>query len=431
MVRTDIERIAANVVRYLCETQTMKTLRFLLALTIVLLLIPSSWSQNQVVPGVGADTEDAKVVLSRASEALQQVHTIRYFAERDMVGASATRYPSARGTVEIQKLKIEDGSFRLASEGTTIAAGSADAKAFHSAFDDEATYKVSPGTSSVQKKEVRGVASKDRLGVVTGSLGRANYDLLMLEVLSEDPLQRQRSAPKIDYEGRAAVSDVLCDVVYVEYPYVVGGGIAHERWYIGRKDHLPRRLETISIDDDGKFGADRITYSNLHVNVPIPLSAFRIRGGVESVVPNELKSASVLLPIGSDAPAWSLRDTAGKTVSSRELRGRYVVLDFWATWCAPCVRALPELEKLHNAHRNDDVRVFSVSSWEKSNAAAYVQKKGYTFSTLLAGDKVAQTYGATTLPTTYVLGPDGKVLYRGDSLSDAIKMLDMKHGLAK
>lgn len=409
----------------------MRTFRYFVGLTTILLLPNLGWVQNQVAPGVGADADDADAVLSRASDALRHVQTIQYFAEADRVGASATRYPSSRGSVKIQKLKVEDGSFRLASEGTTTDAGSAGRRAFHCTFDDKATYRASPGVKGIERKEITSVAAKDRLGVVTGSLGRANYDLLMLDVFRHDPLQLERKAPKLDYEGRAGVSGILCDVVYLEYPNGDGGRVARERWYFGRDDHLPRRFEGITIDDDGKYGVDRVTYSELRVNVPIPLSAFRIKGDLKSVRPRDTKDTRGLLPIGSDAPPWSLRDTAGQTVSSIELRGYYVVLDFWATWCAPCLRALPELERLHKAQSGGDVRVFSVSCWESSNAAAYIQKKGYTFRTLLAGEKVAEELSATTLPTTYVLGPDGKVLYGGHSLLDAIKILDMKRGAAK
>ncbi len=118
-----------------------------------------------------------------------------------------------------------------------------------------------------------------------------------------------------------------------------------------------------------------------------------------------------LLAVGDPAPDWTLSDAAGRAHSLSQYRGRVVVLDFWATWCAPCSKVMPRLEKLHRKYRQQGVAVFGLSTFESGDAAAFMKKKNCTYGLLLKGEEIAPAYGVETLPAVFVVGADGRIVY--------------------
>ena len=118
--------------------------------------------------------------------------------------------------------------------------------------------------------------------------------------------------------------------------------------------------------------------------------------------------------VGSRAPAFSLPRLDGKgDVSLASLRGKTVVLNFFASWCAPCKREAPDLESLWRQYRSDDVVVLGVDSGDtKGSAREFLSAHGVTYpivydpgETLTLGP-----YPVPGLPSTYVLNPQGRVV---------------------
>ena len=120
---------------------------------------------------------------------------------------------------------------------------------------------------------------------------------------------------------------------------------------------------------------------------------------------------SRLLAVGGPAPEWKLTDSEGREHALSEYRGRVVVLDFWATWCGPCAKVMPGMEKLRKKYGERGVVVFGVNSWETGDPVAMMKKKGFTYGLLLKGEEMAPSYGVTSLPVVYVIGTDGRVAY--------------------
>lgn len=133
-----------------------------------------------------------------------------------------------------------------------------------------------------------------------------------------------------------------------------------------------------------------------------------------------------LLAVGASAPGWTLADPSGARHTLAEYRGKLVVLDFWATWCKPCEKLMPRLQKLHEQYAARGVLVFGVNSWERGDPAALLSRKRISYGQLLKGEEIAADYGVINLPVVYVIGTDGTVIYRhegvgGEDLSRVIE----------
>jgi thiol-disulfide isomerase/thioredoxin len=117
--------------------------------------------------------------------------------------------------------------------------------------------------------------------------------------------------------------------------------------------------------------------------------------------------------LGSAAPDWQLKTVEGNTVTLSALRGKVVVLDFWANWCGPCRKLEPLFNKLVRGYQSKPVRFFTLSIWPDQgfNPQAYLREQKLASTFLIGDDTVANNYGIWGVPTYYVIDPKGKVSY--------------------
>ena len=112
-------------------------------------------------------------------------------------------------------------------------------------------------------------------------------------------------------------------------------------------------------------------------------------------------------------PALDAVDLQGKTWNATELAGKVVVLNFWATWCAPCKDELPTLQMLHDISDSQTV-VLTINVREPTaRAARYMQSTGMTFPVISdAKGELAKRWGVTVYPTTILIAPNGQARWR-------------------
>jgi len=106
-----------------------------------------------------------------------------------------------------------------------------------------------------------------------------------------------------------------------------------------------------------------------------------------------------------------MMDLAGRTVRSQDFAGQVVVLNFWATWCPPCLRELPELKAFHRAQETNGVVVIGAATDAEgaTKLKPFVTRNGINYPVVLAGPDVQMTFGVTSLPSTWIIGRDGRV----------------------
>ena len=188
-----------------------------------------------------------------------------------------------------------------------------------------------------------------------------------------------------------------------------------------RSDNMPRRLtESNNMGEMGGPPPSTTTYSNVKINSTIDPALFTQKmpeGFAKVEAPKEeedegaQKAPELAFKVGDKAPAFQLTSLAGPEVTLDSLKGKVVLLDFWATWCGPCKQIMPVIQKLSEEFKDKGVAVFGVNTWEKKDGAAktYMESKKYTYGCLLAGEDLAKTYGITGIPTLVIINKDGTI----------------------
>ncbi|MEK7824360.1 MAG: TlpA disulfide reductase family protein [Candidatus Eisenbacteria bacterium] len=122
------------------------------------------------------------------------------------------------------------------------------------------------------------------------------------------------------------------------------------------------------------------------------------------------------------APSFTLRTLDGKSFRLQEQRGRPVVLDFWATWCAPCRASMPHLDRLQERYTRDGLVVLGLSVDEDPPASVkrFAERLGIKFRLAMADEKLLDRYGPIRmLPTTFFINRRGEVVRRTVGYLDA------------
>jgi peroxiredoxin len=116
---------------------------------------------------------------------------------------------------------------------------------------------------------------------------------------------------------------------------------------------------------------------------------------------------------GGATPALELQDVDGKLHRLADYRGKVVLLNFWATWCAPCREEMPSMQSLRESLEGRPFAVLAVNVGEGERAARdFGEKMALRFPILLDRDMTTtRAWSARVLPASYVIGPDGKVAY--------------------
>ena len=136
--------------------------------------------------------------------------------------------------------------------------------------------------------------------------------------------------------------------------------------------------------------------------------------------------------VGEPAPALAFETIDGEAMALDDLRGQYVLLDFWATWCGPCVEALPALRRLHDTFGADDrLRIIGLSLDEDPvSVRQFAEERGLPWLQGILGGSdgldadVLGAFGIGSVPTYVLIGPDGTLLHRGFDPGELWEVLD-------
>jgi peroxiredoxin len=113
------------------------------------------------------------------------------------------------------------------------------------------------------------------------------------------------------------------------------------------------------------------------------------------------------------APDFALTDLEGKEVRLSDLRGKVVLIDFWATWCPPCREELPHIQRLHEQLESEGLVVLALATdRDPAKVRSFVSHHGFTFTVLPVNPRVAATYRVRGIPTVYLVDREGRIRFR-------------------
>lgn len=196
------------------------------------------------------------------------------------------------------------------------------------------------------------------------------------------------------------------------------GQTKEEMWFGPEAEPLPRKVVMIRRvpapggDDTRLTSTATLTWD---VKGPIPAEAFTLALPEDAVevedIYTALSTGTTGRLVGQPAPAIDAKRDGGAAVRLADLKGKVVVVDFWAGWCAPCLTQLPAVAKLVKELEPKGVVLLAVNVGEKAEeVAAFAKEHPEAAGSVLDPEsRIADAYGVTSIPALVVIGPDGTV----------------------
>jgi thiol-disulfide isomerase/thioredoxin len=128
---------------------------------------------------------------------------------------------------------------------------------------------------------------------------------------------------------------------------------------------------------------------------------------------------------------WTVQSLDGQDFRMADAKGKVVFLNFWATWCSPCVAEMPSIQQLHEKLRDQGVVFVCVSNEETSKVSRFAKEKGFTFPIYTMRGAPPAVFKTQGIPATFILSPDGKIAFKhvGSARWDDGKSIDFIKGL--
>jgi len=215
--------------------------------------------------------------------------------------------------------------------------------------------------------------------------------------------------------------------------------------YLDPDTHLPRRIE-VRVEMEIFSGSYRVEIDRWKTDVSPSPEAFRLEApegyrqerraaaGPDGLLPGDRRrnlsrpdrdaageaeaedgsepEATRAQPRRRPAPAFALENPAGETVTLESLGGNILVLDFWGTWCVPCLKASPEVQKLHEDYTDEAVRVIGMNfrQADPQKAIDYMDEHDYSYGLLLEADQARREYDVNRFPSYVIVDAAGRII---------------------
>ena len=391
--------------------------------------------------------------LAKFKAAWEAARLVNYFMRVTGTGTFAATTPTYESTVKMSRAQV--GGWKLTLNGK--ATGGTDPAAvteYEIAYDGATARAARHSEKVVFEREIR--ESPDLLSFFNAQGARQAIAWELIQ--SEKPFD---GATNVAHQGTREIDGVSCDVLFIPtIAAAVDGDEADEgkanpkanakatttpsrgvRLFLASTDSMPRRIERVEVSVDGKESArvadisawalnERASAGAYAMSVP---DGYRVRVQ-KSARPKRVEPAGgggqgALLAVGDPAPDFTLKDPTGKEHTLASFKGKIILIDFWATWCQPCIAIMPAMDRIHNAYKDKGLTLIGVHVWANPSApepVKFFKDKGHKYLLLLEGDPAATAYKVGGIPTFYIIGPDGKIRFRASGGGPGIEAIIKK-----
>ena len=209
-----------------------------------------------------------------------------------------------------------------------------------------------------------------------------------------------------------------CDLVEVDYDHPTSPGTEYSPttfWIERARAVVLRESTQVRVNNPARGGlmdlAQTTTFTTARINEKLPDSLFTFRPPAGSTEVTSFQSENTPDLTGRQAEDFTLSDLAGKPVKLSSLRGKVVLLDFWATWCGPCRIELPSIQKLHREFKGRGLVVLGINQGETAlKVRPFLKKYGYDFGILLdQQQRVGDRYQVSGIPSLFIIDRAGTI----------------------
>lgn len=385
-----------------------------------------------VAPALAQVDAAAKAKLEASAEAIKNAKSLQFdIVQKGEGGVLAGFTPKISASIVLERVAGRKDLWKTRSSGKMAAMLNMPEMPFLVVSDGERTTWADERTKTFYER-LNAAAS--------GEMVDLSRQVLLPDLVAGEPFAKDLGAPKISMEAPGEVDGVACDVIVVEPEKEQE---PKSRWSIGQADRIPRKLE--SIFRSGGLNDARVwQLSNVKLDQPVPEGSFAISrpegytlSGIENPAaprpqaapdtaapaqPNGQPAAQPPAPaareraigpnVGDLAPDFELKQSDGSMLKLSSLRGKVVLLDFWGTWCLPCRKTSPIVQSIHEAYKNEPVRVLAPAARERNPDAPfkYMAENKYTYTALLQqSEEVSKAFRVAVYPTFIVIGADGVI----------------------
>ncbi len=374
-------------------------------------------AQDQTRPDLQTAAPDAKAILKQVAETYKNLKS--YHFEGRLTTEQVNESMGLRDERKAEELfvnaAIKPGRYRIESKNANFSVTHVS--------DGKTKWVYAPSINEYAKKAAEAGADNLVLGrdpLASFAAGAVN----MLTSVS-NIADRVREA-KITGEEKLEIGGQKVDCLVIEAYYsavsTASQSNTHIRklWIDKARNIILRQIQhNKSKTPWGTTMESKMTHiftvARMGEQVPETLFAFTPPEGAKEVAElnSPLRAIAMGRPsrlVGKDAIAFALKDPDGNQVDLQTLKGKVALLNFWASWCGPCVAEMPHIEKLHRDFKDQGLVVLGVNSEEAEVARAFVKERGYTFTTLIdEGKEVAAKYEVTGIPQVFIINREGKI----------------------
>lgn len=394
-----------------------------LALAIITLIALTGLLLAQTQPAPNAALKgDAQEILKKAGEAYRNLKT--YHFEGVTVVEMKMEGMYMRMEVPIVQAAGKSGQSRLEMRGPFMLRST-------TVSDGQTTWTYIGLLNQYTKKPVAASKENDDTNIAAQGLGPGLFghspatSLLFAEIADKVKSACLLREEAVNIGGQS----VNCYVVEVEYDpasKLFEANSSPKIYWIDKARSIVLRRTSKELPEGSAkesplamFGGfdvtETTTISVAWINEPLPDSLFVFTPPAGAKEVEEMgfpgMSAERVNLAGKEAINFTLADFDGKQVELQSLRGKVVLLDFWATWCGPCVRELPHIEKLHREFKDKGLVVLGINNEEPEVARKFIKENGYTFPTLSDPEgEVGELYCVSAIPQVLVISREGKIL---------------------